>query len=56
MSWAIHWPRYKLNWSKTSGDKQKLFESWKKGKFTIFGQECVVNSLAISQLNNNSVS
>ena len=38
---------YEFNWSKISNDMQKLFESWKKGKFTIFGQECVVNSLAI---------
>ena len=41
---------YELNWLKTSDDMQKLFESWKKRKLTIFGKACVVNSLGISQL------
>ena len=29
---------------------QKLFQSWKKRKLTIFGKACVVNSLGTSQL------
>ena len=31
-------------------DIQKLFESWKKRKLTIFGKCCIINSLAISKL------
>ena len=41
---------YELNWLKTSEDMQKLLESWKKRKLTIFGKAYVVNSLGISQL------
>ena len=29
---------------------ERLFESWKKRKLTIFGKTCVINSLAISKL------
>lgn len=29
---------------------EKLFESWKKRKLTIFGKSCVVNNLAVSKL------
>ena len=31
---------------------ERLFESWKKRKLTIFGKTCVINSLAISKLIN----
>lgn len=39
-----------LNWMKTYNDMEKLFESWKKRKLTIFGKSCVVNNLAVSKL------
>ena len=29
---------------------QKLFESWKRRKLTIFGKTCIINSLGISKL------
>ena len=29
---------------------ERLFESWKKRKLTIFGKTCVINSLASSKL------
>ena len=29
---------------------EKLFESWKKRKLTLFGKTCVINALAISKL------
>ena len=38
------------NWTKIHDDIQKLFESWKKRKLTIFGKKCIINSLAISKL------
>ena len=41
---------YELNWSKTSDDMQKLFDSWKKRKLTIYGKASVVYSLSISHL------
>ena len=41
---------YDNNWTKTVNDIEKLFESWKKRKLTIFGKVCVVNTLAISKL------
>lgn len=39
-----------LNWLKTYNDIEKLFESWKRRKLTIFGKTCVVNNLAVSKL------
>ena len=41
---------YENNWTKTYNDMQKLFESWKKRKLTIFGKTCIVNTLGISKL------
>ena len=41
---------YDNNWTKTVNDIEKLFESWKKRKLTIFGKVCVINTLAISKL------
>ena len=41
---------FKQNWLKRYKDMEKLFESWKKRKHTIFGKVCVINSLAISKL------
>ena len=41
---------YEFNWSKISNDMQKLFESWKKRKLTIFSKACIGNYLGISQL------
>ena len=38
------------NWTSIYDDMQKLFESWKKRKLTIFCKKCIVNSLAISKL------
>ena len=40
---------YNKNWMKVYGNIEKLFESWKKRKLTIFGKCCVVNTLAISK-------
>ena len=37
---------YDNNWTKTVNDIEKLFESWKKRKLTIFGKVCVINTLA----------
>lgn len=31
-------------------EKQLLFESWKRRKFTLIGKSCTVNSLVISKL------
>ena len=41
---------YNKNWMKVYDNMEKLFESWKKRKLTIFGKCCVVNTLAISKL------
>ena len=41
---------YDNNWTKTENDIEKLFESWKKRKLTIFGKVCVINTSAISKL------
>lgn len=38
---------YNKNWTKIVDDFEKLFESWKTRKLTIFGKVCVINSLAI---------
>ena len=37
---------------KIDEDRERLFQSWKKRKLTIFGKTCVINSesLAISKL------
>ena len=40
---------YNKNWTKTLSDMEKLFESWKKRKLTIFGKTCIINSLALSK-------
>ena len=41
---------YNKNWMKIYHDMEKLFESWKKRKLTLFGKTCVINTLAISKL------
>ena len=41
---------YNKYWMKVYGNIEKLFESWKKRKLTIFGKCCIVNTLAISKL------
>ena len=41
---------YENNWTKIYNDMQKLFESWKKRKLTIFGKTCIINTLGISKL------
>ena len=41
---------YKRNWENTMKDMEKLFESWKKRKLTIFGKCEIINTLAISKL------
>ena len=38
------------NWGNKIKELERLFESWKKRKLTIFGKTCVINSLAISKL------
>ena len=41
---------YNKNWMKIYHDMEKLIESWKKRKLTLFGKTCVINTLAISKL------
>ena len=41
---------YNKNWMEIYHQMEKLFESWKKRKLTIFGKKCIVNTLAISKL------
>ena len=41
---------YNKNWMKIYHDTEKLFESWKKRKLSLFGKCCVVNTLALSKL------
>ena len=41
---------YNKNWMKVYDNMEKLFESWKRRKLTIFGKCCVVNTLALSKL------
>ena len=41
---------FRRNWINTMKDMEKLFESWKKRKLTIFGKCEVINTLAISKL------
>ena len=40
---------YKKNWINTVNDMEKLFETWKKRKLTLFGKTCIVNTLAVSK-------
>lgn len=35
---------------KIYNDMEKLFESWKRRKLTLFGKSCIINTLAISKL------
>jgi hypothetical protein len=37
------------NWNKKIDDVEKLFESWKKRKLTIYGKVCLINTFAISK-------
>lgn len=37
-------------WMKIYNDMEKLFESWKRRKLTLFGKSCIINTLAISKL------
>ena len=41
---------YNNNWTKVYNDMQKLFESWKRRKLTLFGKTCIINTLGISKL------
>ena len=41
---------YERNWTNTVKDMEKLFESWKKRKLTIFGKCEIINTLAVSKL------
>ena len=41
---------YSKNWMKIYHDIEKLFESWKRRKLTLFGKSCIVKTLAISKL------
>ena len=41
---------YAKNWMKIYHNIEKLFESWKKRKLTLFGKSCIVKTLAISKL------
>ena len=41
---------YVNNWMKIYHQIEKLFESWKRRKLTIFGKSCIINGLAISKL------
>ena len=41
---------YNKNWMKVYHDVEKLFESWKRRKLTLFGESCIINTLALSKL------
>ena len=41
---------YANNWTKVYDDMQKLFESWKRRKLTIFGKTCIINTLVFLSL------
>ena len=41
---------YNKNWMTIYHDTEKLFESWKKRKLSLFGKCCVINTLALSKL------
>ena len=40
---------YNQNWMRIYHDIEKLFESWKRRKLTIFGKPCTIRRLAISK-------
>ena len=40
---------YNMNWVKSINDMEKLFESWKKRKLTLFGKTCIINTLGVSK-------
>lgn len=39
-----------INWVNIYHDIEKLFESWKRRKLTLFRKSCIVNTLALSKL------
>ena len=39
-----------LNWNPKILEFERLFESWKKRKLSLFGKVCIINSLGISKL------
>lgn len=41
---------YNKNWMKIYHDMEKLFESWKRRKLTVFGKTCIIKTLATSKL------
>ena len=41
---------YNKNWMKTYHEMEKLFESWKRRKLSIFGKCTIINRLALSKL------
>ena len=41
---------YNKNWMKVYHDVEKLFESWKRRKLSIFGKCKIINTLALSEL------
>ena len=41
---------YNKNWMKVYHDVEKLFESWKRRKLTLFVKSCIINTLALSKL------
>lgn len=41
---------YNKNWMKIYHDIEKLFESWKRRKLTVFGKSCIIKTLATSKL------
>lgn len=41
---------FKKKWGNKLKELERLFESWKKRKLTIFGKTCIINSLAVSRL------
>lgn len=41
---------YNKNWMKIYHDMEKLFESWKRRKLTVFGKSCMIKTLATSKL------
>lgn len=41
---------YNKNWMKIYHDIEKLFESWKRRKLTVFGKSCIIKPLSTSKL------
>jgi hypothetical protein len=41
---------FEKNWMRYRRDIEKLLQSWKTRKLTLFGKCCIINSLAISKL------